>query len=133
MDNQTVFVNGVFDIVHIGHKRLIEYAKSLGKTLIIGIDSDKRVEAMKGELRPINNAEIRAEFLEAMKGVSLVVEFNSDEELCKHIQELEVDIMVVGSEYKEKKVIGSEYAKEVRYFEKVGNFSTTNILKNERH
>ena len=130
MKNQTVFVNGVFDCLHIGHKRLFQYAKSLGDTLIIAIDSDERVAAMKGEGRPINNAAIRAEFLESIRGIALVVEFNTDEELCNWIRELQVDIMVVGEEYKDKKVIGSEYAKEVRYFKKVGNFSTTNILNN---
>jgi len=126
----TVWVNGCFDLVHIAHIRLLKYAASLGNVLIVGIDSDERVRSMKGENRPINSAEIRNEFLESLSCVDLVVEFNTDEELCNHIQELQVDIMVVGEEYKDKKVIGSEFAKEVRYFKKVGNFSTTNILNN---
>jgi len=128
----TVFTNGSYDILHYGHLQLFKYAKSLGDVLIVAIDSDERIESMKGNNRPINNANIRAEFLESLSCVALVVEFNTDEELCKHIQELQVDIMVVGEEYKDKKVIGSEFAKEVRYFEKVGNFSTTNILNNEK-
>ena len=132
MLRKTAWVNGCFDGLHYGHLKLIKYAKSLGDVLILGIDSDTRVRFMKGESRPINNSAIRAEFLEALSCVDLVVEFNSDEELCQHIQDLEVDIMVVGEEYKDKNVIGSEYAKEVRYFSKVGNFSTTNILKNEQ-
>jgi len=126
----TVWVNGCFDIVHIAHIRLLKYAKSLGNTLIVGVDSDSRIAISKGKLRPINDVKIRNEFLESLSCVDLVVEFNSDEELCSYIQELEVDIMVVGEEYKNRKVIGSEFAKEVRYFGKVGNFSTTNILNN---
>lgn len=126
----TVWVNGCFDYLHYGHLQLLKYAKSLGTVLIVGIDSDSRIAKMKGIDRPINTAVLRAEFLESLYCVKLVVEFNTDEELCNYIQELQVDIMVVGEEYKDKKVIGSEFAKEVRYFKKVGNFSTTNILNN---
>ena len=129
----TVWSNGAYDFLHHGHLQLLKYAKSLGDVLIVGIDSDERIRLMKGSNRPINSAEIRNEFLESLSCVDLVVEFNTDEELCNHIQELQVDIMVVGEEYKDKKVIGSEYAKEVRYFKKVGNFSTTNILNNGQH
>lgn len=128
----TIWTNGAYDILQYGHLQLLKYAASLGDILIVGIDSDERVKGMKGESRPINNAKIRAEFLESLSCVKLVVEFNSDEELCNHIQELQVDIMVVGEEYRNKRVIGSEFAKEVRYFKKVGNFSTTNILNNEQ-
>jgi len=124
------WVNGTLDVLHFGHLQLLKYAASLGNVLIVGIDSDDRVKAMKGEGRPINNAKIRTEFLESLSCVKLVVEFNTDEELCNYIQELQVDIMVVGEEYRNSKVIGSEFAKEVRYFGKVGNFSTTNILNN---
>lgn len=128
----TVWVNGTMDVLHYGHIQLLKYAKSLGDTLIVGIDSDKRVKELKGDTRPVNNAMIRGQFLEAISGVALVVEFDTNEELENWIKELQVDIIVVGDEYINKRVIGSEYVKEVKYFKKLNGYSTTEILNNHK-
>jgi rfaE bifunctional protein nucleotidyltransferase chain/domain len=123
-----VWVNGTFDILHMGHIKLLEFAKSKGDFLCVGIDSDSRVKQLKGIERPINNAEIRKEFLNAIKYVDEVVIFNSDSELTSLVKEFAPDIFVIGSDYKNKKVIGSEYAIQLIYFEIVEGYSTTNII-----
>ena len=125
-----VWVNGTFDILHRGHIELIKFASQFGK-LRVGIDSDVRVKELKGDTRPFNTFEHRAFFMENVKGVDSVVQFNSQEELISKIIEWDTDILVVGEEYKDKVVFGSEHVKNVIFFPKVGNFSTTNILKDK--
>jgi D-beta-D-heptose 7-phosphate kinase/D-beta-D-heptose 1-phosphate adenosyltransferase len=125
-----VWVNGTFDILHRGHIELIKFASQFGK-LRVGIDSDDRVKKLKGDKRPFNTFENRAFFMENVKGVDSVVQFNSQEELEERIIEWDADILIVGEEYKDKVVFGSEHVKSVIFFPKVGNFSTTNILKDK--
>lgn len=126
---KTIWVNGCFDILHRGHIELFRYAKSLGDYLIIGIDSDVRVKYLKGNSRPINNQDDRKFFLESIKFIDKVVVFNNEDELCDCIKSNDVETMVVGSDYKEKKVIGSQHSKELKFFDRIGNYSTTNILE----
>jgi D-beta-D-heptose 7-phosphate kinase/D-beta-D-heptose 1-phosphate adenosyltransferase len=123
-------MNGCFDILHHGHFRMIEYATSLG-TLVIGVDTDERIKKMKGMNRPYHTLQQRIFNLLSIKGVYTVVSFNSDDELIKQIQSIEPDIFVIGSDYKDKPIIGSEYVKEIRYFDRLNNFSTTDILNYE--
>jgi D-beta-D-heptose 7-phosphate kinase/D-beta-D-heptose 1-phosphate adenosyltransferase len=125
-----IWMNGCFDILHYGHFRMIEYAASLG-TLIIGLDTDNRIKQMKGEDRPYHTLEQRMFNLLNIKGIYTVVSFGSDEELIRQIKLFEPDIFVIGSDYKDKPIIGSEYVKEIRYFDRIDGFSTTKILENE--
>lgn len=127
---KNVWVNGCFDILHIGHIRLLEYASTFGRVRV-GIDSDKRVSRLKGENRPFNNESIRKEVLESIKYVSDVVIFNTDTELINNIIENKTEIMVIGEEYKDKIIIGYEYCPKIHFFERVGDHSTTKILGNE--
>jgi rfaE bifunctional protein nucleotidyltransferase chain/domain len=124
-----IWMNGCFDVLHYGHFRMIEYAASLG-ILIIGLDTDERVNRMKGEDRPYHTLEQRAFNLRNIKGVYTVVSFDSDEELIRQIKLFKPDIFVIGSDYKDKLIIGSEYVKEIRYFDRIEEFSTTKILEN---
>jgi len=124
-----IWVNGCFDILHIGHMRLLEYAKSLGDTLTVGIDTDSRVKLLKGDKRPINNQNIRKEMLMGIKWVNNVLIFDSAQELDSLIAK-SADKIVVGSEYIDKDVIGSSHC-EVDFFLKIGDFSTTRILQHE--
>lgn len=126
-----IWMNGCFDILHYGHFRMIEYAASLG-TLIIGIDTDRRIKEMKGVDRPFHTTEERAFNLRSIKGVTTVVTFDTDEELIRQIKLFEPDIFVIGSDYKDKPIIGGDYVKEIRYFDRIEGFSTTKILENGR-
>lgn len=122
-----VWVNGTFDVLHRGHLELLEFASSLG-TLRVGVDTDKRVKQLKGETRPVNTCEDRIFFISKIKGVETVVSFGSDEELIENIQQWSPDYLVVGSDYKDKKVIGSDYSKEVIFFDKIDGYSSTKII-----
>jgi D-beta-D-heptose 7-phosphate kinase/D-beta-D-heptose 1-phosphate adenosyltransferase len=123
-----IWMNGCFDILHHGHFRMIEYASSLG-FLRIGIDSDYRIKEMKGKDRPFHNQNERFYNLKSIKGVDGVHIFNTGNELVELIKLYKPDIFVIGSDYKDKPIIGSEYIKEIRYFDRVEGFSTTRILE----
>ena len=125
-----VFVNGTFDVLHPGHMSLLAYTSSLGDELIVAIDSDRRVKEKKGLDRPINNEDIRAKMLLHIKGVDRVIIFDTDQDLRDAIKEYEPDVMVVGSDYENKEVIGSEYAKELKFFQRDTRYSSTKIIKN---
>lgn len=123
-----VWVNGTFDIVHLGHIQMLKKAAELGDFLIVGVDSDRRVRELKGEQRPINKIVSRITLLEAIKYVDRVVSFDSDEELETLIKTMRPSIMVIGEEYKDKKIIGREYVGEIVFFPKMEGFSSTNII-----
>jgi len=125
-----VWTNGCFDILHRGHIELFKYAKSLGDHLIVGVDSDKRVKDSKGANRPINSLKDRIEILKSIKYIDEVVSFSSDKELDTEILLSKAEIMVVGSDYENKKVIGSRHAKELKFYRKIDGYSTTEILEN---
>jgi D-beta-D-heptose 7-phosphate kinase/D-beta-D-heptose 1-phosphate adenosyltransferase len=122
-----VFVNGTFDIIHFGHLQLLNYARSLGDSLTVGIDSDERVREKKGPTRPINNVCERQELLANLKAVDRVSVFNTDEELIQLIKDC--DIMVKGSDYKGKSVIGETYCKNVIYFDRLNDYSSTQKIQ----
>lgn len=124
-----VFVNGTFDILHRGHIELLNYAKSLGENLLVGIDSDERVKEKKGKSRPIHTQSERKFFLENLKAVDAVDIFSSDYELEMMIKSFKPDIMVVGSDWKDKSVIGSYYAAKLIFFERIGEYSTTKTIQ----
>lgn len=129
---KNIWTNGCFDILHIGHIRLLKYAKSLGDRLYVGIDSDERIKQSKGKDRPINNVADRAEMLQALECVTGVAVFNTDDELCNAIKCLGIDTMVIGEEYKDKIVIGKDYAKNLLFFPKINGYSSTGIILHEK-
>lgn len=123
---KTVWTNGCFDIVHLGHMQLFEYARSLGDRLIVGIDSDLRIKQNKGLNRPFNNQVDRLKFLQNIKHIDTVIMFDTDDYLRSIIKNLYVDLIVVGDDYSDRYVIGSEYA-PVIFFPKLPSYSTTKI------
>jgi D-beta-D-heptose 7-phosphate kinase/D-beta-D-heptose 1-phosphate adenosyltransferase len=125
-----VWVNGTFDVLHIGHIKLLEFASQFGEVRV-GIDTDERVKKLKGELRPINTIKDRIDFMNSIKYVNSSVSFSTDEELCDRIKEWNTDIIVVGNDYKDKKVIGSHLVKEVIFFEKIDDYSSTKIIESK--
>jgi rfaE bifunctional protein nucleotidyltransferase chain/domain len=126
-----IWVNGTFDVLHIGHIRLMLHAASLG-ILRVGIDTDERVRSKKGMGRPFNTLDNRMEFVSAINGVDSVVSFGSDDELIERIKEWEPDIMVIGDDYKYHEIIGVEYVPKIEFFEKIEGLSTTKILGDEK-
>lgn len=125
-----VFVNGSFDILHTGHLNLLDYAKSLGDYLMVALDSDERIKEMKGKDRPFNNLLNRISLMSFLKPVDEVNFFNSDDELREIIKRYKPDIMIIGSDYKNKNVIGSEFAKKLEFYERKNGESTTKTIQN---
>ena len=126
---KTIFVNGTFDLLHRGHLELLNYAKSLGDYVCVGIDTDDRVRQMKGPTRPIYNQNERKFFLENLKAVDEVRFFSNDSELEGLVKSVKPDIMVVGSDWKEKSVIGSYWAAELIFFDRIGEYATTKTVQ----
>lgn len=126
-----IWINGCFDILHHGHFRLLRHAKMLGDEVVVGIDSDRRVKELKGSDRPYHTVEQRKFNLHQIEGVWKVVTFDSEKELIWHIRNEEPDIMLIGSDYKGKRIVGSEYIPKIVYFNRLNGFSTTEILENE--
>lgn len=126
---KTIWVNGCFDVLHRGHLELLRYAKSCGDKLIVGIDSDAKVKRDKGNDRPFNSQEDRKFMLESIRYVDRVLVFETASELRGMINHFNPEIMIVGSDWKGKVVVGGEYAKEIRFFDRIGEYSTTRILE----
>ena len=106
-----VFTNGCFDIIHSGHIYLLEQAKSFGDKLIVGINSDKSVRAIKGTKRPINSENDRAAVLMGLNSVDEVCIFD---ELTpeKLINELKPDVLVKGGDWKPNEIVGADFVVE---------------------
>lgn len=127
-----VFTNGCFDILHVGHMRYLEEAKSFGDYLFVGVNSDESVRRLKGPTRPINNEQDRAELLAGLKSVDYTVIFTEDTPV-ELIEELKPSIHIKGGDYKkedlpETKVVES-YGGEVYIVSLVEGKSTTNVVK----
>ena len=126
-----VFVNGCFDLLHVGHVKLLEEAKSLGDVLVVGVNSDKSVRRLKGDKRPVMTEEERARMLTALDCVDYVTIFQEDTPL-KLIKELKPDILVKGRDYKRSEVIGREvvesYGGRVELLELMEGISTSSII-----
>ena len=124
-----IWVNGCFDILHRGHFELFNYAKSLGNVLVVGVDSDEKITQDKGPDRPYNKLEDRVYALESLKAIDKVMVFDNKEHLEWLVEIIKPDILVVGSDWKGKEIVGGQYAKEIVYFDRIGDYSTTDILK----
>ena len=124
-----VWTNGCFDILHRGHIELFRFANNLGDELMVGLDTDSKVKKDKGEGRPVNNLEDRVFMLSAIKYINGITYFDSASDLENVIKLYDPDVIVVGSDWKGKTVVGEQYAKEVVFFDRVGDYSTTNLLK----
>ena len=126
---KTIFVNGTFDLLHPGHVSLLNWAKSLGDYLVVGIDTDDRVKEKKGSSRPIYNQTDRGIMLVSMSAVDEVRYFDSDESLENLVKEVKPDIIVVGSDWKGKTIIGSYYAAELKFFDRIEEYATTKTIQ----
>ena len=124
-----IWTSGCFDILHVGHIELFRYAKSLGDELVVGIDSDEKIRLDKGKKRPINDLQYRMTMLQSIKYIDKVIPFDNTKELRDTVKWYRPNIIVMGSDWKGKEVIGEDYAEKLIFFERVGNYSTTNMIR----
>jgi D-beta-D-heptose 7-phosphate kinase/D-beta-D-heptose 1-phosphate adenosyltransferase len=122
-----VFVNGTFDILHRGHLELLTFARDQGDWLTVAIDSDRRVKQLKGYDRPVNDVSERANLLRHLRAVDQVVVFDTDEELITLISQC--NVMVKGSDYQDKHIVGADVCKEIIFFERLNGYSTTEKIQ----
>ena len=128
---KTIFTNGCFDILHRGHVELFKYAKTLGNRLVVGVDSDDKVKQDKGRTRPHTRLEDRIFMLKSIRYIDEVYSFKDTKALENLIVMVRPDVMVIGSDWRGKKVVGQKYVKELKFFERIEGYSTTNILQRE--
>jgi len=122
-----VFTNGCFDILHAGHVKYLKQAKRLGDILIVGLNSDRSVSAIKPG-RPVNSEKNRAEVLAALTSVDYVVVFH-EKTPYSLIKALKPDVLVKGGDWKKADIIGSDIAKETYSLPFVKGISTTRIIE----
>jgi D-beta-D-heptose 7-phosphate kinase/D-beta-D-heptose 1-phosphate adenosyltransferase len=120
-----IFVNGVFDLLHWGHLTLLQQARAMGDHLHVAIDTDRRVRELKGADRPIRGQVERQALLEQLRCVDQVSVFDTEQDLRDVIQEYAPDIMVKGSDYHHRPIIGSEHCGSIRFVNIIDGYSTT--------
>ena len=132
---RVVFTNGVFDLLHPGHIRYLQAARAEGDALIIGVNSDRSVRAIKGPTRPINPESERAELLAALRCVDAVVIFD-EETPAEIIRAIQPDVLVKGADWAADAIVGRDVVEArggrvVRIGVEQGH-STTNLIKRTR-
>ena len=123
-----VFTNGCFDILHVGHVKYLEVAKSYGDVLILGLNADSSVKKLKGPTRPINTQDDRAYILASLESVDYVVIFE-EETPYELIKLIKPHVLVKGGDYEGKEVVGQDIADELKLVQFVDGKSTTNTIK----
>ena len=125
-DFKLVFTNGCFDLLHTGHIELLNFSKSKGEKLVVGINTDSSVSQLK-KGRPIQSLCDRIKVLSSLESIDYIVIFDEKTPL-NIIQEILPDVIVKGSEYKKEDIVGANHAAEVCVFPMVSGFSTTNLI-----
>ncbi len=127
-----VFTNGCFDLLHAGHVTYLEAAKKTGDKLILGLNTDRSVSALKGPTRPVVHEGDRARVLAALESVDAVILFDEDTPLAL-IDAIRPDVIVKGDDYTEEQVVGGKevkaYGGAVKLIPLVLGRSTSNIIK----
>ena len=123
-----IFTNGCFDILHIGHIKYLEKAKSYGDILILGLNSDDSIKKLKGKNRPINIEFERAYTLASLEVVDYLVIFNEETPL-ELIKLIKPDVLVKGGDYKDKEIVGQDIAKELKIVKFIDGKSTTQTIE----
>ncbi len=126
-----VFTNGCFDLLHVGHVRYLNQAKSCGDILVLGLNSDASVKVLKGPSRPIQGENDRAEILSNLNAIDFVVIFNEETPL-ELIKKVKPDVLVKGGDWKPEQIVGSDvvlaYGGKVESLQFVEGKSTTNLI-----
>lgn len=130
--DKSVFTNGCFDIVHVGHLHFLQEARKLGKKVIIGLNSDESIKRIKGSDRPINDQESRKSFLLKLGLADEVIIFDEDTPI-NLIMHLNPDVLVKGGDYRLEQIVGADhvlaYGGEVKVIPYLDGFSTTKIIE----
>ena len=126
-DYKLVFTNGCYDLLHPGHLKVLEEAKSFGDKLIVGVNSDDSIKRIKGDKRPVMSLEHRVKMLAALECVDFVVPFGEATPYSL-IKKIMPDILVKGSDWEEKVVVGSDLVEDVRFVKLLEGMSTTDII-----
>lgn len=131
-DKKVVFTNGCFDLLHRGHLHLLREAKKLGDLLVVGLNSDSSVQAIKGPHRPILPESDRAELIAALEMVDYVVVF-SEADPRRLIAELTPDVLVKGGDWAKETIVGADVVESaggtVVVVPYLGGYSTTEIIE----
>jgi len=131
-NDQVVFTNGCFDILHLGHVDYLEKARQTGTKMIVGLNSDDSVRILKGPERPVNNEYARARIIASLQFVDLVIVFNEQTPL-KLITQLMPDILVKGDDYSIETIVGAKEVMaaggQVKTIPLVPSYSTTGIIQ----
>ncbi len=132
LDQKTVFTNGCFDVIHLGHIMYLSQAADLGDVLIIGLNTDKSVQRIKGDKRPINDQHARSMVLASLRFVDSVVLFDEDTPL-ELIKKIKPDVLVKGSDYADNEIVGADVVKsnggEVVTIDFIEGYSSSEIIK----
>lgn len=123
-----IVVNGTFDVLHRGHIELLNHAALLGSYVLVCIDSDARVKQLKGRSRPINTQEDRKVVLQSLRSVDAVAIFTTDEDLRRILWNYRPDIMLKGSDWRDKPIVGSEYCSQILFYDRMEPYSTTQTV-----
>jgi D-beta-D-heptose 7-phosphate kinase/D-beta-D-heptose 1-phosphate adenosyltransferase len=128
---KVVFTNGCFDLLHAGHASILQFARSRGDVLVVGLNSDRSVTALKGKGRPILPQGDRARLLAAFEAVDYVVLFDEDTP-AKLVKRVKPDVLIKGEDYQGKTVVGRQDAGRVELAPLVKGMSTSEILRRIR-
>jgi D-beta-D-heptose 7-phosphate kinase/D-beta-D-heptose 1-phosphate adenosyltransferase len=126
-----VFTNGCFDLLHAGHVALLEHARARGDVLVVGLNTDRSVRALKGDGRPVLPQRERARLLAALEAVDYVVLFDEDTP-TRLVRAIRPDVLVKGEDYAGRAVVGREHAGRVELAPLVRGVSTTEIIRRIR-
>ena len=122
-----VFTNGCFDILHLGHLKILNEARKKGDVLIVGLNSDSSIKRIKGSKRPILTQDARAKLLANMIGVDYVVIF-SEATPYNLIKTIKPDVLVKGDDWKKDKIVGNKLVKKIHSVKLCSGHSTTHII-----
>ena len=136
LHKNVIWLNGTFDVLHMGHIKLFEKAHEIACDefpafsweIVVGVDTDERIREAKGDSRPVNNLWNRIDFLTSIKYVDRVHHFGTDDDLRTIIKGLSPRWMVIGNDYIGKEIIGREYIKEIIYVPRYQGLSSTKII-----
>lgn len=123
---KVVFTNGCFDVLHAGHRKLLEEARSFGDVLLVGLNSDASVKRLKGPERPVNSAVTRQNVLASVFAIDFVVEFEEDTPL-ELIREIMPAVLVKGGDYQMNEIVGKELVSEVKLIGLIEGLSTSKL------